>query len=156
VNVMAEERTIVARFDDARTAEDAVERLVRAGVPERVLQLAKPDEPADGRTHAVVIARVPHAAAPDLAQALTELGASGVDHREPPVAPPVPARDVMFESFTETVFELPEFTEQAVTVKRPWVVEEVVLAKVVRERTEAVRDTLQRRDVAVDDLTPAH
>jgi stress response protein YsnF len=93
---------------------------------------------------------VPRAAASDLAQALTELGASRVDDGERTSAP---AKDVSFESFIDTVFELPEFTEETVAVKRPWVVEEVVLARVVHERTEAVRDTLHRRDVAVDDLT---
>jgi hypothetical protein len=153
---MADERTIVARFEDPQTADDAVQRLIRAGVPERVLQLVRPDE-AGGeetqprRTHATLIARVPPAAAPDLAQALTELGASRVDDGERTTAP---AKDVSFDTFTDTVFELPEFTEETVAVKRPWVVEEVVLARVVRERTEPVRDTVQRRDVDVEDLTP--
>jgi hypothetical protein len=154
---MAEERTIVARFENAAAADGAVQRLVGAGVPERVLQLVRPeeavaDEAEPRRTHALLIARVPQAAASDLAQALTELGASRVDDGQRTSAP---AKDVTFETFTDVMFELPEFTEETVAVKRPWVVEEVVLARVVRERTEAVRDTLHRRDVDADDLTPA-
>ena len=44
---MAEERSLVARFESTRVAEDALERLIRAGVPERVLQLVTPAPSAD-------------------------------------------------------------------------------------------------------------
>jgi hypothetical protein len=152
---MAVERTLVAVFETTRAAEDAMQRLIRAGIPQRVLQLVRAEEASPGDAasvrpaHALLIARVPEAAAADLAQALAELGASRVDDGQPPG---VPATDVSFEPFSETVFELPEFTEEAVAVKQPWVVEEVVLAKVVREHAETIRETLHKRDVSLENV----
>ena len=148
---MPEERTLVARFENSPAAQDALQRLVRAGVPERVLQLITPEEAGSEapspRTHSLLIARIPESAAADLAAALSELGASRVDDSSRPSAP---AHDVNFRTFTESVFELPEFTEETIAVKRPWVIEEVVLGTAGRERTETVRETLLRRDVTVE------
>jgi uncharacterized protein (TIGR02271 family) len=53
--------------------------------------------------------------------------------------------------FQEQSFEVTETAEEAVVQKRARVVEEVVIGKDVRERTETVRDTVRRQDVEVDE-----
>lgn len=62
-----------------------------------------------------------------------------------------PATDVP-GAFTEGSFEVVEHAEQVVADKQTRVVEEVVIKKEVTERAEAVRDTVRRTEVEVEDL----
>ena len=164
---MSDETTIVAVFEDQRVASAVVARLKAEGAPEdAVFVIGAEDEAAAQRLadagvtpgkaalyqdalrrgFVLLVVRVPVDAAPELSRVLGEAGAL------PEQRPAVPARDVRFEAFREALLELPEFTEEVVAVKRPWVVEEVVVRKVVRERTEVVRETLRRQDVTVEDV----
>jgi stress response protein YsnF len=53
-------------------------------------------------------------------------------------------------AFEEKAVEMTERSEEAVVAKRARVVEEVVLSKDVRDRTETVKDTVRRTDVEVE------
>lgn len=55
-------------------------------------------------------------------------------------------------AFKEGTIEMPETSEEAVVSKQARVVEEVVVRKDARERTETVRDTVRRTDVEVEKL----
>lgn len=54
--------------------------------------------------------------------------------------------------FEETTLEVRAAAEEAVVTKRAHVIEEVVIRKDVAERTETVRDTVRRTDVAVEQV----
>ncbi len=56
------------------------------------------------------------------------------------------------DAFREQPIEATEYSEEAVVSKQARVIEEVVLNKDVRDRTETVRDTVRRTDVEVEDL----
>ena len=58
------------------------------------------------------------------------------------------------EAFKEGMIEVKEAYEELIVKKKPRVVEEVVIAKDVEERTETVRETLRRTDVEVEQLEP--
>lgn len=62
-----------------------------------------------------------------------------------------PATDVP-GAFTEGSFDVVEHAEQVVADKQTRVVEEVVIKKEVTERAEAVRDTVRRTEIEVEDL----
>ena len=55
-------------------------------------------------------------------------------------------------SFTERTIEMTETDEVPVVTRNARVVEEVVLRKEARDRTETVRDTIRREDVAIERL----
>jgi len=61
-----------------------------------------------------------------------------------------PVSDADVNAFKEQSFEVTEMSEQPVVRKQARVIEEVVVRKDVRERTETVRDTVRRQDVQVD------
>lgn len=56
------------------------------------------------------------------------------------------------DAFKEGTIEMTETSEEAVVSKQARVVEEVVVRKDAQERTETVRDTVRRTDVAVEKL----
>ncbi len=58
-------------------------------------------------------------------------------------------------TFKEGVVELRESAEEAVVAKSAKVVEEVVVGKEVRDRTETVSDTVRRTDVEIEQLGAA-
>lgn len=60
-----------------------------------------------------------------------------------------PLSDADRNAFKEQSFEVTETAEEPVVRKRARVIEEVVVGKDVRERTETVRDTVRRQDVHV-------
>ena len=62
-----------------------------------------------------------------------------------------PASEADMRAFEEGSIELTEHAEVPVVGKQARVVEEVVVGKDVRERTEKVRDTVRRTDVKVED-----
>ncbi len=64
-----------------------------------------------------------------------------------------PASEADISSFREGTLEVTERSEEAVVSKRARVIEEVVIGKEVRERTETIRDTVRRTDVDVDETT---
>jgi uncharacterized protein (TIGR02271 family) len=61
-----------------------------------------------------------------------------------------PASSGDLNAFKEGSFEVNAVREEAVVEKQPRVVEEVVIKKDARERTETVRDTVRRTEVDVD------
>jgi uncharacterized protein (TIGR02271 family) len=63
-----------------------------------------------------------------------------------------PATSADLNAFQEGSFEVNTVREEAVVEKQPRVVEEVVIKKDARERTETVRDTVRRTEVDVDQL----
>jgi uncharacterized protein (TIGR02271 family) len=63
-----------------------------------------------------------------------------------------PATDADLAAFKEGSIEVRETTEEPVTSKTARVVEEVVVGKEVRERTETVGDVVRRTDVEVEQL----
>jgi uncharacterized protein (TIGR02271 family) len=67
-----------------------------------------------------------------------------------PVDREVNAADV--EAFREGVVELTETAEEPVVRKQARVVEEVVVGKDVRERTETIRDKIKKTDVKVEQI----
>lgn len=67
-----------------------------------------------------------------------------------PVDQPATAADMA--AFKEGTIELTEKAEEAVVSKTARVVEEVVVGKEVRERTEAIDDTVRRTDVDVQQM----
>ena len=169
--------TIVAGvFEDGSAAEAARTKLMRAGVPDERLAVVSPETEGDAEGaarrldesgiaesqlqpyydvlrdgHGLLLACVPEHTAADLARAFEELGAATT--RQHPIEERhaiVPASDVHFEPFQQTVLELPEFTEEVVAVKRPWVIEELVVTPSVRERVVHARETLRRHDVSVE------
>lgn len=71
-----------------------------------------------------------------------------VDRR--PVDRPVGAEDL--RAFENQTVEMREMAEEAVVEKRARVVEEVVVGKEARERTEHISDTVRRSDVRVEPL----
>jgi uncharacterized protein (TIGR02271 family) len=62
-----------------------------------------------------------------------------------------PVSDADASAFKEQSFEVVERAEEPVVRKQARVIEEVVVGKDVRERTETVRDTVRRQDVHVDE-----
>ncbi len=68
-----------------------------------------------------------------------------------PVDRPVSGADMA--GFKEGTIEVTETAEEAVVSKQARVVEEVVVGKDVRERTETVSDTVRRTEVDVDNAT---
>ena len=64
--------------------------------------------------------------------------------------PARPVAGVNLEAFTEGTIEISEIAEVPVVEKQARVVEEVVVAKDIRERTETVRDTVRGTDVEVE------
>ncbi|MDQ3255198.1 MAG: YsnF/AvaK domain-containing protein [Acidobacteriota bacterium] len=60
--------------------------------------------------------------------------------------------DADMAAFKEGVIEVTETSEEAVVSKQARVVEEVVVGKDVRERSETVRDTVRRTDVDVEEV----
>ncbi len=67
-----------------------------------------------------------------------------------PVDRPATERD--FAAFKEGTIEMTETHEEPVVAKEARVVEEVVIGKDVRERTERVRDTVRRTEVDVESM----
>lgn len=67
-----------------------------------------------------------------------------------PVDRPVNADDL--RAFENTTVEMREMGEEAVVEKRARVVEEVVVGKESRERTEHISDTVRRTDVRIEPL----
>jgi len=63
-----------------------------------------------------------------------------------------PASESDFKAFKEGSIELRETGEEAVLQKTARVVEEVVVGKDVKERTETVRDSVRKTDVKVENL----
>lgn len=63
-----------------------------------------------------------------------------------------PVSDADRAAFQEGTIELTESAEEAVVRKRARVVEEVIIDKEARERTETVRDSVRRTDVNVEQL----
>lgn len=63
-----------------------------------------------------------------------------------------PITDADLKSFKQGTFEVTERAEELVVNKQARIVEEVVVSKQVAEHTEAVRDTLRRTDVEVEQL----
>ncbi|AEG93162.1 YsnF/AvaK domain-containing protein [Ramlibacter tataouinensis] len=63
-----------------------------------------------------------------------------------------PATPADLQSFTEGEIEVREVVEEPVVAKTAHVVEEVVVGKQVREREEAISDTVRRKDVEVERL----
>lgn len=61
-----------------------------------------------------------------------------------------PVSDADLHAFEETSFEVTERAEEAVVSKQARVIEEVVIDKDVRERTETIRDNVRRTDVDVE------
>ncbi|HEX7152724.1 MAG TPA: YsnF/AvaK domain-containing protein [Thermoanaerobaculia bacterium] len=68
-----------------------------------------------------------------------------------PVDRPVDAADM--RAFENETIEMREMAEEAVVEKRARVVEEVVVGKEARERTEHISDTVRRTDVEIEPLT---
>ncbi len=64
-----------------------------------------------------------------------------------------PVSDTDMAAFKEGSFEMTETSEEAVISKQARVVEEVVVNKEGRDRTETVRDTVRRSDVEVEQLS---
>jgi hypothetical protein len=163
---VSDDAIVAGVFEDVRAGEEVLARLISEGAPEGAVSLIRPGDDATQRIadagispgkaalyedalrrgYALLIARVPPQSEAELTRMLARSGARALERSV------VPASDVRFEPFREAVLELPEFTEEIIAVKRPWVVEEVVVTKVVRERTEVVHETLRRRDVTVEDL----
>ncbi len=70
-----------------------------------------------------------------------------VEHR--PVDRPVEASEL--NAFKEGAIEMTEKAEEAVVTKQARVIEEVIISKDTEQRTEAIRDTVRRTDVQVED-----
>ena len=67
-----------------------------------------------------------------------------------------PVTDADVAAFQEGTIELRESAEEAVVSKRARVIEEVVLSKQGRDKTQTVRDKVRKTDVKVDEIdTPA-
>jgi uncharacterized protein (TIGR02271 family) len=81
-----------------------------------------------------------------------ELREERVDVERRPADRPVQAGD---EAFRERAVEVTARAEQAVVAKEARVVEEVVVNKDVRQRTETVQDTVRRTDVDVQQVPGA-
>lgn len=75
-----------------------------------------------------------------------------VDRR--PVDRPVEAADM--RAFENSTIEMREMAEEAVVEKRARVVEEVVVGKESRERTEQIHDTVRRTDVRIEPLVASN
>jgi uncharacterized protein (TIGR02271 family) len=71
-----------------------------------------------------------------------------------PVDRPVTAADMT--AFQDETIEMREMAEEAVVEKRARVVEEVVVGKESRERTEHISDTIRRTDVEVEPLVASN
>ena len=59
------------------------------------------------------------------------------------------------ELFKERVFEIAEMREEPVVTKEAVVREEVIVRKVVKPRTETIRDTVRHTQIEVEDLPTA-
>lgn len=66
-----------------------------------------------------------------------------------PVDRPVEASEL--SAFKEGTIEMTEKAEEAVVTKQARVIEEVIISKDVEQRAEAIRDTVRRTDVQVED-----
>jgi len=134
-----------ARTSAARAGATNVEGTVAIPVVEEELQVGKREVQRGGvRVYSHVVERP--------VEENVQLREEHVRVQRTPVNRPASEAD--FQAFKEGSIELTESAEEAVISKQARVVEEVVVGKDVTERTEAVRDTVRRTDVEVEEVAP--
>lgn len=172
-------QTIVGLFDNSADAETVATNLVDSGFePQNVSIVTSDERPGIDRAAALRKGGIPEEAANEFALGLergqTLLVVNAADEQTAQLAGLLSSGGALQVSQSNQVwqnlrtlatpeddkpgafvagdFEIATTAEQILITKQPWVVEEIVIEKAVKQHTETVRETVQYTDVQVERL----